>query len=97
MAKIKCPMAEIETLMAKIRAPAVGKCKTRHLRGREWLAIQLGRQILVQGLDDRVDEPEQIAGFPLFGLAINRCPYRYGLSAGSIVAADRIIMEIRLV
>src|ERR1700676_2423975 len=43
--------------------------------------MELCRQIFVQGLDDRVHEQEQFSGFPLFGLAIDRCAYHYGLSA----------------
>ena len=48
--------------------------------------MQRGRQILVQRLDDRLDELEQLSAFHLFGPAIDRGDY--GLPAGSLVTAQ---------
>ena len=48
--------------------------------------MQLGRQVLVQRLYDRLDELEQSSGFLLFELAVDRGGY--GLSAGPLVTAQ---------
>ena len=55
--------------------------------------MQLGRQISVQRLDYRLDELEQLSGFPLFEPAIDRGGYR--LSAGPVVAAQEHRKQFR--